>query len=198
MKSPVLVTGASGLLGRALVEAFSGNGNPVLAQYHTQKPLDHPLCNWMWADFSSLEGVRKFLHSYREELCRCRILINNYGPITYKPVDKLTGEDFLHDFHHNVLTAFEITSFLLAEAGLDTVVNIGFKHAGEIRAYKNVLTYAAAKNALLLLTRSLEKQHPDVVFHYLSPPTLTGADVKGGDGVEKPPSTLAGEILQMI
>lgn len=198
LKPSVFVTGASGLLGRALVTEVLDAGFSVFAQYYSHRPVKHRDCRWVWADFSNLGGIRDFLHTHGEELRQCGRVVNNYGPITHKPFSALAAEDFLHDFHCNVLTAFEITTYLLQHAQLTSVVNIGFEHSGEVKAYKNVLTYGIAKNALLLLTKSFEKQYPGIIFHHVAPPTLSGAKVKARKGKVVSPQSLAKEILQLI
>jgi NAD(P)-dependent dehydrogenase (short-subunit alcohol dehydrogenase family) len=198
MEKKVLITGASGLLGQALVEKFLKNGFHVLAQYHRNKPSISGHCSWLWADFSDVQGIRDFLDQNREELKSCDYLINNYGPITYKEVSQLESRDFIYDYHHNVITAFEITRFMLGESQLRSVVNIGFEDTGQMKAYKKIVTYAAAKNALLLMTRSLEQRYPEVGFHIVSLPTLEGAAV--GSRIRKPiaPSAAAEGIYKLI
>jgi NAD(P)-dependent dehydrogenase (short-subunit alcohol dehydrogenase family) len=194
----VLITGASGLLGRALVEEFLKGDFLVLAQYHTNQPVQHENCQWLWADFSNLQSIRDFLQQNRDQFRDCGYLVNNYGPITSKPISDLTAEDFYFDFHHNVVTAFEITDFFIKQGWLQAVVNIGFEFIGQQRAYKKILTYAAAKNALRLLTTSFQKQYPGIDFHMVSPPTMTGAEVRSKSGKKVSPESVAKRIYDLI
>jgi NAD(P)-dependent dehydrogenase (short-subunit alcohol dehydrogenase family) len=194
----IMITGASGLLGRALVREFLKGDFVVLAQHHSNQPIQHKNCQWLWADFSHLQGIRDFLDQNRDRLKDCEYLVNNYGPITSKPVADLTAEDFYFDFHHNVVTAFEITDFLIKQGRLRAVVNIGFEFIGQQRAYKKILTYAAAKNALRLMTTSFQKQYPGIDFHIISPPTMTGAEVRSKRGRKVSPESVAKRIFQLI
>jgi NAD(P)-dependent dehydrogenase (short-subunit alcohol dehydrogenase family) len=194
----VLITGASGLLGRALVREFLKGDFVVLAQYHTNQPIRHENCQWLWADFSDLQGIRDFLQQNRDQLKDCGYLVNNYGPITSKPISDLTSEDFYFDFFHNVVTVFEITTYFIKHVSLQVVVNVGFEFIGQQRAYKKILTYAAAKNALRLVTTSLQKQYPGVSFHMVSPTTLQGAEVRSKSGKQVPPESVAKEIYELI
>ena len=61
----VLITGASGLLGRALTEVFAAGGFHVYGQYHREAPdvkVPGPgRCEWIQADFSSPAGIADFL-----------------------------------------------------------------------------------------------------------------------------------------
>jgi 3-oxoacyl-[acyl-carrier protein] reductase len=194
----VLITGASGLLGRELVKEFLNAGIDVIAQYHNKQPFQSETCRWIRADFSDLNGIRAFLEKNRALLETCEYLVNNYGPITSKEIPGLTGEDFYFDFHHNLITAFEITTYLIRHAPLKSVVNVGFEFAGEIRPYKKILSYACAKNALLLLTESLEQYYPEIRFQMVFPPTMEGARVKSKNGVHASPSSIAKNILKKI
>jgi NAD(P)-dependent dehydrogenase (short-subunit alcohol dehydrogenase family) len=197
-KKKILITGASGLLGRGLVKEFLKGDFFVLAQYHSNQPIRDKNCQWLWADFSDLHGIRDFLDQNRDQLEGCGFLVNNYGPITSKPVSDLTAEDFYFDFHHNVVTVFEITDFFIKQGWLRAVVNLGFEFIGQQRAYKKILTYAAAKNALHLLTMSFQKQYPGIRFHMVSPPTLQGAEVRSKSGNKVSPESIAKKVYELI
>ena len=197
-KKKILITGASGLLGQALIEEFLKGDFFVLAQYHSNQPIRHENCQWLWADFSDLHGIRDFLHRNRDQFKDCGFLVNNYGPITSKPISDLTAEDFYFDFHHNVVTVFEITDFFIKQGWLRGVVNIGFEFIGQQRAYKKILTYAAAKNALRLLTTSFQKQYPGIRFHMVSPPTMTGAEVRSKSENKVSPESIAKKVYELI
>ncbi len=198
MIKKVLITGASGLLGQALVKEFLDRDFLVAAQYHTHRPVQHEHCRWLKADFSDLNGIRDFLQRNREQLVDCGYLINNYGPITSKPLSELRAEDFYFDFHHNVVTAFEVTSFLIKNAPLQGVINVGFEFVGQQRAYRKILTYAAAKNALLLMTRAFQEHYPHLRFRMVSPPTLEGASVRLKNGKTTSPGAMAREIYDLL
>jgi hypothetical protein len=60
---------------------------------------------------------------------------------------------------------------------LRSVLNIGFEFSGESRVYQKILGYALAKNALLLLTKSLAAAFPVICFNLFSPPSIKGAAV---------------------
>lgn len=200
MSEAVLITGASGLLGRELVRVFIDAGFFVYAQYHTRPPEDliKKNCQWIAADFSTYEGIRDFVIENSLLFKQCRYLINNYGPITNKKLDQLTADDFYTDFHQNVIPAFELMNFFIRHTHVEAIVNIGFEGVGEVKPYKKILTYAAAKNMLQLITESFDAHHDDVRIHLYSPPTMVGAEVKAPGGEKKSPETVAREIFELI
>ncbi|MDQ1350805.1 MAG: 3-oxoacyl-[acyl-carrier protein] reductase [Acidobacteriota bacterium] len=198
MDKQILITGASGLLGKALVKQFSANGYHVFAQYHQDEPHYQKNCDWVQADFSTLTGIRDFLVENSLRFKRCGFLVNNYGPITYKDIADLTAEDFYFDFHHNVITAFEITNFFIKYTQVQAVVNIGFEDVGLVKSYKKILTYAAAKNALQLMTESFAARYESIGFHLVSPATMEGAKIKSKDGKQVSPQSVALEVFEKI
>jgi len=195
MKTQALITGASGLLGRALVKEFLKHDINVIAQYHSNKPSITGNCQWLPADFSTLEGISEFLQSNRGTLSHSTYLINNYGPITYKDISQLQADDFLYDYHHNVITAFEITRFLIAcSPSLKVVCSMGFEHTAEIKPYRKILTYASAKNTLVLMHCSFANQYTHIRFPLIDVPTLKGAAVPSKSGQPVAPAEVARKI----
>ena len=85
MSETVLITGASGLLGRALVARFSAAGLRVLAQCRLRPGRETDNVQWLAGDFSTVRSTADFLRKHENKLGQCRYLINNYGPITQRP-----------------------------------------------------------------------------------------------------------------
>jgi NAD(P)-dependent dehydrogenase (short-subunit alcohol dehydrogenase family) len=177
MPETILITGASGLLGRALVARFAQEDFQVLAHCRLRPGKETDNVHWLAGDFSTVESTADFLIEHEKKLKECRYLINNYGPIILRPTVDVTGKDLLADFLQQVVPVVDISRFLIARAPLQAVLNIGFEYTGEIRAYKKILGYAMAKNALLLLTRSWAASYPAVCFNLFSPPSLEKAEV---------------------
>ena len=177
MSETILITGASGLLGRALVDKFSQAGFHVLAQYHTRPSRDTDAVQWLAADFSRAQGIRAFLRSQRKKLSACTCLINNFGPIVERPTAELSGRDACADFELLLAPTLELSRFLIFHGSVRSVLNIGFEFSGKDRVYRRILGYAMAKNSLLPLTRSLADAFPAVCINLFSPPSLKGAAV---------------------
>ncbi len=194
----ILITGASGLLGRALVARFAAAGFNVLAHCHLHPGKDDDHVQWLAGDFSTLKGVADFLWKNEKTLSQCRYLINNYGPITVRPTIAVQGKDLLADFQQQVVPAVDISHFLIARAPLQMVLTIGFEFSGEIHAYQRILGYAMAKNALLLLTRSWAAAYPHVCFNLFSPPSLENAKVLPKQAQTVPAELVADRIFRIL
>ncbi len=194
----VLVTGASGLLGGALVDVFSQRGIGVVAQYFSNPLQNRRGCDWIQGDLSTIGGIALFLEQHKEAIRRCRYLVNNWGPLTYKDIRELTATDFVRDYFDNIVPAIEITRFLLAEGGLEAVVNIGFEFVGDMKPYKKILPYAAAKNALWLLTQSYAEAFSPVRFNMVSPPTITGAQLPSPNARRVLPVQVAEKVIRVM
>jgi NAD(P)-dependent dehydrogenase (short-subunit alcohol dehydrogenase family) len=84
---------------------------------------------------------------------RLDVVVNNAGLMIFKPIEQLTGADWLHVLQVDLLGAF----FFIKQAFLHmrpggAIVNVSSVHALETEP--NVAPYAAAKAAMLSLTRS--------------------------------------------
>ena len=198
MSEMILITGASGLLGRALVEKFSQTGFQVLAQYYRHPFPDTEKVKWLAGDFSRPQGIRAFLRLHQHELAACSLLINNFGPIVERPTALLSSRDLCADFELLVTPALDISRFLIRHGNVRSVLNIGFEFSGENRVYQKILGYALAKNALLLLTRSLAAAFPEVRFNLFSPPSLKGAALLPKDAKPVPPRRVAERIFRIM
>jgi 3-oxoacyl-[acyl-carrier protein] reductase len=110
---------------------------------------------------------------------RLDILVNNVGPILFRPWDELTAADWESMFRQNLLGAY----FCLSEAlpgmrarRFGRIVNLGFGRVEQLAAFPTVLPYAAAKTGLLLLTRTAaaECRGTGVTVNMVSPGLLEG------------------------
>jgi NAD(P)-dependent dehydrogenase (short-subunit alcohol dehydrogenase family) len=194
----VLITGATGLLGKKLVEVGLEQNLSILAQYHKKRPESAGNCRWIQADFSRPQGITNFLEENRADLSGCHYLINNYGPINPKSVSDLTSGDFCRAFHHNTLTAIEIIRFLIQQGSLESVVSIGFENLAKIMPFRDVLSYAVAKNGLLLATLSYARHYSGIRFNMVSPVTLTGAREILKNGRQVSPRLVAEKIYAIM
>jgi len=194
----VLITGASGLLGKSLVKTFTGNGWQVVAHYFSKKGRDHRLSEWISGDLSTLEKTRDFINTHFDRIKDCRVLINNYGPMIYKDTGAVSSEDLISGFQQNLISANEITSSMIRSGRVHSVVNIGFEGAGEVKPYRTILPYAIAKSGLQLLTLSYGREFTGTRFYFVSPPSLEGGDYRKPSGDVVNPREIAAKIYGMV
>jgi NAD(P)-dependent dehydrogenase (short-subunit alcohol dehydrogenase family) len=109
-----------------------------------------------WAnvcDVSVEEQVQATVAGAFERFGRLDIVVNNAGLMVFKPITELNGDDWRRILSVDLLGAFYFTkqAFLRMRPG-GAIVNVSSIHAEETEPL--VAPYAAAKSALLSLTRS--------------------------------------------
>ena len=158
-----IVTGGASGIGLAVAKRLAAEGaRLVLADYNEAnlataapdvKAAGAPdvwgsLCN------VSVEAqVQATVAGTLERFGRLDVVVNNAGLMQFKPLEELTGDDWLRILGVDLLGAFYFTkqAFLHMKPG-GSIVNVASIHALETSPL--VAPYAAAKAAMLSLTRS--------------------------------------------
>jgi NAD(P)-dependent dehydrogenase (short-subunit alcohol dehydrogenase family) len=109
-----------------------------------------------WAsacDVSKEEQVEATVEGAITRFGRVDVIVNNAGLMVFKPITETSGEDWLRILSVDLIGAFYFTkqAFLKMKPG-GAIVNVSSIHAEETEPL--VASYAAAKAALLSLTRS--------------------------------------------
>jgi NAD(P)-dependent dehydrogenase (short-subunit alcohol dehydrogenase family) len=141
----VLITGANGLIGKALVAAFSESGWEVFA--HSRKPFTSLATNVI-ADLEVEGSGASLIH----QIGRLDCVINNAANQEVIRAEKIQAKDLEKIFRINVAAPTEIM-LAAKEAGAKVVINISSIEAKTPRPGHEV--YGASKAALESLTRSL-------------------------------------------
>jgi len=104
-------------------------------------------------DVSHEDDVKRAVGTAVGAFGRLDVVVNNAGVMTFKPLAEHTTDDWLKVLHVDLLGAFYFTreAFAAMETG-GAIVNVSSIHA--IETTPNVASYAAAKAALVSLTRS--------------------------------------------
>lgn len=158
----VLITGASGGIGCALVEAFHANGYHVIAT-DIAEPREKISCaHFIQADLEKLvedDGrySRDFFASVQAAVGDASFcgLINNAAIQIVGSTAELTTQDWKRTLNVNTIAPFLLTQAMLPllEKAQGAVVNISSVHSTLTKP--NFISYATSKAALSGLTRSM-------------------------------------------
>lgn len=157
----VLITGAAGGIGRALVRQFSAAGYDVIATDRSEQAADLGACIYIQADLARLVRDTAYADQVLAEVRKgiptgqLHALINNAATQILGGIDELSREDWHLSLDVNLLAPFVLTQALLPEleAGGGSVVNISSIHAALTK--KGFVAYATSKAALSGMTRAL-------------------------------------------
>jgi 3-oxoacyl-[acyl-carrier protein] reductase len=177
-KRIALVTGGSRGLGREIAVALAASAGMVIVHYFNNRRAGAESVV-LQADLSAEDDARSLIGAAERQGGRLDILVNNVGPILFRPWDKLAAADWESMFRGNLLSAY----FCLISAApgmrarrFGRIINIGFGRVEQLAAFPTVLPYAAAKTGLLLLTRTAaaECRGTGVTVNMVSPGLLKG------------------------
>jgi len=158
-----IVTGATGGIGLAICKRLGQEGAKVVAAGLRRDALDDvaqqikaagapdafgSVCNV--SDEAAVEATAK---ACVERFGRIDVVVNNAGLMTFKPLEEFTPDDWREVVQVDLLGAVHFTREAFHRMGPGgAIVNIASVHA--VMTTPNVAPYAAAKAALLSLTRS--------------------------------------------
>lgn len=118
----VMVTGASGLIGQAIVRAFLVRGDTVLAADIRRSLLEscfgHETASGAKlvlesADMGDSQAVRSLADRILEEFDRLDVLVNNAGLNRSTPIDEISSEEWDHLLAVNLRGPFELAQSFL-------------------------------------------------------------------------------------
>ena len=159
----VLVTGAASGIGLGAALRFAAEGASVVLVDRDAAALPAAAAKLreqgggetreVVCDVGVEQDVTAAVEQVMVRFGRLDVVVNNAGLMIFKPIEQLSGADWLHVLQVDLLGAF----FFIKQAFLHmrpggAIVNLSSVHALETEP--NVAPYAAAKAALLSLTRS--------------------------------------------
>lgn len=157
-RKKVLVTGASGGIGRAVVSLFRSEGAVVAASdldldgVEAEVKIEGDLLDGGFAD--------RLARHAAGAMDGLDILVNNAGIIRRGPVTETTDEDFRLSMAVNVEAPFRISRAaipLMAEAGGGVIVNTA--SCWGLRPGPNHAIYCGSKAAIAALTQCMGRDH---------------------------------------
>jgi NAD(P)-dependent dehydrogenase (short-subunit alcohol dehydrogenase family) len=162
MQDAILVTGAAGVLGRAVVTELAKQGRQVLA---IDLAGAMPDCGQQdfagGVDLADADAVEDAIERLAGGLAGLAGLANIAGGFAWETVGDGEAGAWQRMFRINLLTALTVTRAALPKlrAGGGAIVNVG-AHAA-LRAGGGMGAYAASKAAVMRLTESLAEEEKD-------------------------------------
>ena len=159
----VIVTGGGSGIGLACVTRFAQEGARVVVVNRTLETAQKGLevakragapDGWARsADVGMEDDVVETVRETFQRYGRLDAIVNNAGAMTFKPIEELSGEEWLNVLGTDLLgAAFFVREGFRRMAPGGVIVNVASVHAIETSAL--VAPYAASKAGLLSLTRS--------------------------------------------
>ncbi|TFL19790.1 SDR family NAD(P)-dependent oxidoreductase [Jannaschia formosa] len=157
----VVVTGGGTGVGRAMTEAFAAAGATVTAMGRRDGPLrevaaGHDGIGWATCDVTDRAAVARAFETAREERGPVSVVVANAGAAESMPFARLSPEQL------SAMLAVNLGGVVNAwQAGLDDMTAAGWGRliavasTAGLKGYAYVTAYAAAKHAVVGLTRSL-------------------------------------------
>ncbi len=170
MNKVVLVTGASGGIGKAICESFAKDGNDIVLHYNkgentanaTAKELKEKygvevLC--IKADLSEENEVKTLAEKALATFKKIDVLVNNAG-IAYQSIFQLSDDKKIKElFEINLMSAMNLTKLVL-----DSMIRqkngriINISSMWGIMGASCEVHYSASKSALIGFTKALAKE----------------------------------------
>ena len=165
----VLVTGASGGIGKAVAEKFAQNGYRVAVHYHNgkeraealQKQLEQQGCSVMTiqADLRDSMQVQAMIGQIERSWGGVDVLVNNAGVAQQKLFTDITDEEWRNMFAIHVDGAFYCARAVLPEMihrKRGCIINVSSMWG--LTGGSCEVHYSAAKGALQAMTKALAKE----------------------------------------
>ncbi|WP_133469231.1 SDR family NAD(P)-dependent oxidoreductase [Paraglaciecola marina] len=158
----VIITGADGGIGKALVNVFAEEGYRIIAT--DIKPIEQENEN-VYPLQTNLEEIvlnEAYAEAFHNEIIEItkrqpiQSLINNAATQILNPTDKITRNEWFQSFNVNLSAPFFLSQLFLKDliqSKHGSIVNISSIHA--IQTKRDFVTYATTKGALSSLTRNM-------------------------------------------
>jgi NAD(P)-dependent dehydrogenase (short-subunit alcohol dehydrogenase family) len=161
-KTAIVTGGASGI-GLAVAKRLASEGARLVLADLNQQNIDAAVPQVreagapdVWGSVCNVADEAQVIATVQgafDRFGRLDVVVNNAGLMTFKPIEEMSGEEWLRILNVDLLGAFYFTkqAFLRMKPG-GSIVNVASIHAEETSPL--VSAYAAAKAAVVSLTRS--------------------------------------------
>jgi 3-oxoacyl-[acyl-carrier protein] reductase len=170
-KQIVLVTGAAGGIGKAIVEQLSKAGATVAVHYHTGEAMADDLAKRagndskaFYADLNDMHSTRLMFEKLMEAYQKLDVLINNAGVFIHSPVS-MEDDEWLGLWNKTLNINLTAAAYLCKLAIPGFIKNGGGRiiHIASRAAFRgdteDYLAYAASKAGMVALSRSIARAY---------------------------------------
>ena len=160
----VLITGASGGIGKAIAQKFAEDGANIAlndigaAEENLKKTAEELGGKYFLADVSKLEEVEKMIRDIQKEFGRLDILVNNAGICQDKTLAKMTKEEWQRVIDIDLTGVFNCTKAALPLIITNQGKIISISSLVGQRGNFGQTNYAAAKAGVIGFTKALAKE----------------------------------------
>ena len=165
----VLITGATGGIGKAVAKKFSEDKtkialNDISAQKEKLKELvkeigkNQKMAKYFLADVSNFKEVQKMVEDIRQEFGRLDVLVNNAGITKDRTLAKMTQEEWQKVIDVNLTGVFNCTKAALPLIIQNQGKIINISSLVGLRGNFGQTNYAATKAGIIGFTKSLSKE----------------------------------------
>jgi len=185
-KRTLLITGASGGIGRACVKVFSEKQWQVIGVDRSEKYSEFPADGiYIQADISLPEKLEEIYQQVSEFTISLDAVVNNAAVQIAKPLLETTSEEWDMVMASNLRSVFlgaKLAYPLLKAQGGGAIVNVSSVHA--VATSANIAAYAASKGGLLALTRAMaiEFAQDDIRVNAILPGAVDTPMLRAGLG----------------
>ncbi|MFN5371847.1 MAG: SDR family oxidoreductase [Bacteroidia bacterium] len=150
MIAEVIVTGASGGIGKSLCRTFLDDGHRVFAISRNQQDYEHKNLKWFQGELHDAPGIEQAILSWSRQ-SELRILIHNAGFMVRSPFEDTSPENLQTLLNVNLIWPWMLTSKLihwLNKPGVGHIIYIGSMagYQGSVK-FKGLVGYGASKSA---------------------------------------------------
>jgi NAD(P)-dependent dehydrogenase (short-subunit alcohol dehydrogenase family) len=156
----VLITGAGGAIGGAMVRAFQAAGAMVTAADHTDEILAHvDVARKLAFDITDAAAADGALQALFEQAGAPDILVNNAARTRAETLDEVTAEVWQREIAVNLNGAFNVTAPVVAEMIARGSGSIVFISTVNALAHFGNPAYSAAKAGMVAYARAIAVEH---------------------------------------
>jgi NAD(P)-dependent dehydrogenase (short-subunit alcohol dehydrogenase family) len=164
-KKAVIITGATGGIGKVATDIFTGEGANVVACDLIEEGKDALLASaqgnagdafFVKADLTDERDVQSVVQTTVKHFGRVDVLFNNHGVMVGKPFLETTMEEFDFIINGNLRSVFmacQYASKEMVKTGGGSIINVS--SVGGIVGFPNMAAYSASKGGLAQLSRAL-------------------------------------------